>query len=191
MMSRKSILLALVFFLFPVVVHAQTVVGINAGMALPFGNLSDAAGKGYSIATDVFYGFSDELPNLRIGARIAYNKFGSHNYRSYGSGASSSAYSFEMVPSLRFVLKRPNKPMGGFIQFGAGLYATSIKFTDVPSARDQNTAHFGASIGGGITYRMAPHIHVVFSPLYNVTEKNYLSFNFGFLFGSSERPEIN
>lgn len=181
-------LVILAVFLVPGTARAQRVIGGNAGVALPFGELNDASGWGASFAGDVFFGISDRFEDLRWGGRIAYNNFGTNNYESFGSNASSTASTIEIVPSLQFLLTNPEDPQGYFAQVGVGVFVTSIDFTDIPDADDDTSYRLGVTVGGGYTYRIANSLHAVVTPLYHFTDKNYLSVNVGLLFGNRERP---
>jgi len=53
---------------------------VNVGAALPMGDIGDVSGTGFAIGADGFLFTVDSLPQLKIGGRIAYNKFGEKEY---------------------------------------------------------------------------------------------------------------
>jgi hypothetical protein len=143
--------------------------------------ISRAALGSFALAADGFVGFSDRFPDLLAGGRIGYSNFGTQKYPT--PGATSSAFNVEIVPSLRYVFPRGDKPEEYFLQLVAGLYFTSISYTDLPGAKDKNSAHLGLSVGAGATYRILPNLYAVAVPLYNATTRNYLTLNVGLMYG--------
>ncbi len=182
------LLLAAALILFPGTAQAQREFGVNAGLAIPFGTLNDASGPGFGLAADGFVTFADRYPNLLAGGRIGYNRFGKQNYprpTAESPVPSSSAFNVEIVPSLRYKIQREGKPQEYFLQLGAGLYFTSINYTDFPGGDDKNSVHLGLSVGGGMTYRLMDNLYAVAAPLYNATKRNYLTLNIGLMYGDT------
>ncbi len=184
--SGMCISLVIAFALIPGAVHAQQGVGVNAGVAIPVGDLGDVSGVGFSIGGEYFTRVFDRIPNLRAGGRLAYNSFGDHDYSGFGADVSSSASTFEIVPSLRYLFPRENSRVDYFAQLGAGLYFTKLDFNNFPIDEDESDTNFGVTVGGGVTYRLLDTITAVAMPLYHITDKSYISLNVGFIFGRRE-----
>lgn len=190
-MRKKSIIgivlpLFVVIALIPCTAHSLQGIGLSVGLALPVGNLSDVSGNGFSFGGDYFAPVFDTIPKLRVGGRFAYNKFAQHDYAGFGANVSSSASSFELVPSLRYLITEENKLLGFFGQLGAGLYFTRLEFNNFPLAESKNETDFGVTIGGGVTYKLFDRISAVAMPLYHITDHSFVSLNVGFIFGRRE-----
>jgi hypothetical protein len=189
-MCWKHAVLVLALVLIPGSIHAQRVVLVNTGLAVPFGELNDACEMGSRYAADFYLGMSDRFPRIRWGGRIAYNSFGDTSFKSFGSTASSAASIVEIVPSLLLVLNSPDNPNGYFIQAGAGMFITSLDFRDIPGTDDDTTFRAGLTIGGGYTHRFTGWLYGVITPLYHFTDKNFLSVTAGLQFTSRDWPIV-
>ncbi len=185
---HARVLAVLMFVLFagiPFTAHAQRGISVNGGIAVPFGDLGDVSGTGYSVGVDGFFKFSERFPNLRFGGRLAYNGFGENDYSGVGEDVSSSASVIEVVPALRYLFldERPEQRVGFFAQLGAGLYVTRLDFENFVTAEDDTELDFGVQLGGGVTYRLLDTVSAVAMPVFNFTDKSYMSFSVGFIFG--------
>lgn len=189
-LRTAAILLLTLFAGVPFTAHAQRGIGINAGLAVPFGDLGDISGTGYSVGVDGFFKFVDRFPNLRFGGRIGYNGFSENNYEGVGEDISSSASTIEVVPALRylFLADEPEQKVGYFAQLGPGLYVTTLDFENFVNAEDDTEVDFGVQVGAGVTYRLLDTVTAVAMPIFNFTDNSYMTFSVGFIFG--RRTEV-
>ena len=184
------IFILIISLIIPNNVHAQREIGINIGAAVPVGDLGDASGTGISIGADYFYQVFDNYPNLRLGGRLAFNSFSENDYEQFGADVSSSAFSVEITPAMRYIFTKEEKRVGYFAQAALGLYVTRLDFNNFPIDDTHTESDFGINIGGGVTYRLLNTITVVAMPLYHFTDKSFISVNVGFIFGRREKVII-
>ncbi len=162
----------------------KPVFDVNAGLAVPFGDLGDVSGVGFSVAADGFLWKIGDQP-LEIGGRVAYNNFGSKDYNiGWGSNATSDASIIEIVPSARYHFST-NSSLGLFAQAGVGLF---LKSAEVDAGAwggetSDSETDLGVTIGGGATYGMSNGMQLMVMPLLHLTGDNYLTVNVGVLFG--------
>ncbi len=175
------------FLMFPAFPAAQDIFGATLGIAVPYGELNNVSGAGYSVGADAFFQVFDTLPNFLLGGRISFNDFGTHDYSEFGPDATSTASSLAVYPAVRYYIGRDvqdeEERVNYFLQFGGGLYITSVSFQNFPDADDDTSLNFGASVGGGISYRLLSTISVFAMPIMHLTEDNFLSLNVGVVFG--------
>jgi hypothetical protein len=155
---------------------------VNAGVALPMGDLGDVSGTGFGIGADGFLWTLDSLPQLKIGGRVAYNKFGEKDYNiGWGSKATSSASIIEIVPTVRYMLPSSGN-LGFFGQAGVGLFLKSAEVESAWGNADDSETDFGITVGGGVSFA-AGSFNLVAMPLLHLTGDTYLNLNIAVLFG--------
>jgi len=156
---------------------------VNVGAALPMGDIGDVSGTGFAIGADGFLFTVDSLPQLKIGGRIAYNKFGEKEYGwGWGSKAKSNISILEIVPTVRYMLPSSGN-LGFFGQAGVGLFHKSVS-VDIPTWGESSDSEtdFGITLGGGVTFT-AGGFKLVAMPLLHLCGDTYLNVNVGVLFG--------
>ncbi|MHB9030202.1 MAG: hypothetical protein ACYC9O_15655 [Candidatus Latescibacterota bacterium] len=151
---------------------------VNLGLALPMGDLGDVSGTGFSIGADGFLWTFDSVPELKLGGRVAYNKFGEEDF---GPGVSSSASIIEIVPSVRYMLPSSGN-IGFFGQAGVGLFLKSVSAETPFGDADDSETDLGITVGGGVTFA-AGGVNLVAMPLLHLTGDNYFTLSIGALFG--------
>jgi hypothetical protein len=157
----------------------ETTWSVDGGLSMPTGKAADAANLGFCVGFNGFYNFH---PNLLIGARVGYNRWGGdeEKYEAGGDAADIDGHrsSFEILPQIRYlILPNEEEPINFFAQGGLGLYrmAYDIK-VDYKSdelhdfSRDDASFELGICLGGGITlergglmYEIRPMYHIVFT----------------------------
>ena len=196
---RKGLALAVVLILLTVITGtASALPGITIdatfNLPMPMGedNFKDNYKPGFGAGADVFI-MLPIMPGLKIGGRVAYNRFGVEDpFEVKGvsfTGVDGSMSIVEILPSIRKTFGPPLSPIKAFIQFGAGMYATAQTF-DAPTGvtiPTESTTDFGISIGAGLRGKILPGMGLIVYPLYHIifTEEentSYLSANIGITF---------
>lgn len=134
------------------------------GLALPFGDLGDVSGAGFTIGGDVFLATIDAVPGLKLGGRLAYTGFGEDPL---------DVSILEIVPSVRYPLASSGK-INYFLQGGFGLF---IRGGDADGTR------LGVTLGGGGVYPLANGLNITVMPLVTFADDTFMSINAGVLFG--------
>lgn len=145
----KKILVLIVFgaSLFPLTALAQTgggpVVGVDAEVALPVGNLGDAAGLGFGGL--LRYEFTI-VPRANITARagLVY-----HLSKDLGPGASSKLFSIPLLAGLKIAI---SPSLYGAAEVGVFINHASVTVPGFGSASDTESK-LGGTLGAG--YRMS------------------------------------
>ena len=160
-------------------------IDVNLSYPMPTGDFSDNYKPGFGAGADVFIGLP-VLPTLKLGGRVAYNRFGAED--KFDEGDMSI---IEILPSARFEISPPLSPVGGFAQLGVGIYnwGSELEMPSVsglPKQEDDGT-DFGICIGGGVKVKIPGSVNLIAFPLYHIifTEDentNYVSLNFGIIF---------
>jgi hypothetical protein len=157
----------------------ETTCAVDGGLSLPTGSAGDAANLGFCIGFSGFYNFR---PNLLIGARLAYNRWGAdeETYEVGGIAADADGHwsSFEIVPQVRYlIMPDETKYINFFAQGGLGLYRMAYDIdVDFKSdaihdiSVDDSSFELGICLGGGISlerggmmYEIRPMYHIVFT----------------------------
>ena len=160
-------------------------IDVNLSYPMPTGDFADAYKAGFGAGADVFVGLPI-LPTLKLGGRVAYNRFGVEDI--FDGGDMSI---IEILPSVRFEISPPLSPVGAFAQFGVGMYNWSSKIempliSGLPKIEDDGT-DFGICVGAGVKLKIPGSVGLMAMPLYHIifTEDEnttYLSLNVGVIF---------
>jgi hypothetical protein len=164
-----------VFALSPCLSSALPGLSVDAGpsFTMPLGNFADGADNGWGIAADAFAGIP--IMPLKLGGRVAYNKFGVSNYDSDNFSV------LEITPSIRYSLV-PLMVMDIFLQAGMGYYRLDSSLSGFESENK-----YGVNAGIGIHGMALPTMSVFVMPMYNIVftdneSTSYLSINAGLKF---------
>jgi hypothetical protein len=176
--------LALAFVVLASASNAQTFLdetsfSVDGGLSIPTGDAGEKANLGFCVGFNGFYEFR---PNVLIGARVGYNRWGADEeiYENTGFAADADGHwsSFEIVPQVRYlIMPDETKAINFFGQAGLGLYRMAydveVDFTDDAIddfKHDDATFELGFCIGGGISmarggfnYEIRPMYHIVFT----------------------------
>jgi opacity protein-like surface antigen len=155
---------------------------VNAGLALPMGDLGDVSKTGFDIGADAFLFTLDSMPQLKFGGRIAYNMFGEKEYNwGWGGKATSDASIIEIVPTVRYMLPSSGN-MSFFGQAGIGLFLKSASVDTGAGSVDDSETDVGITVGGGAIFA-AGGMKLFAMPLLHLTGDTYVNVNIGVLFG--------
>ena len=161
----------------PAVASAQSYnpfqIGASAGLAVPAGNLGDAANLGYSVA--VILGYSPAAFPFGLRFEGAYNEFGLK-----GSGGGKADISSATGNAVF------NLPMSGLAVYGiggAGLYHTGASVAGASGSEN----NFGFNIGAGLKFPLSRSFDTfVEARFHSVTADggnlNFVPVTFGILF---------
>ena len=175
-MKAFPVLLAAIAVLAFTALPAAALPGLSIDAAvsvpLPTGDFADAAKTGIGGGVDVFAGLP-MLP-LKVGGRIAYNRFG----HDIGDGNTSI---IEVLPSVRYELGLPMGIFRMFGQVGAGLYNWRSTVKVGGFEVDDDGTEFGMSFGVGATamnFMVMPMYEVMFDD----NNTSFISLNVGMRF---------
>ncbi|MBN1290565.1 MAG: outer membrane beta-barrel protein [Candidatus Latescibacteria bacterium] len=157
-------------------------IDVNLSYPMPQGDFADGYKAGFGAGADVFVGLP-MLSALKLGGRVAYNRFGVEDIVDGGNMSI-----IEILPSARFEISPPMSPVGGFAQLGVGLYnwSSTIEMKGLPDAEDDG-ADFGICVGAGVKVKIPGSVGLMAMPLYHIIftedeKTNYLSLNVGVIF---------
>lgn len=175
---KKFVLLFCVvsaFIVIPCVSYALPGLSIDAGpsFTMPMGKFADNADTGWGIAANAFAGIP--IMPLKLGGRVAYNRFGVTDYDSENFSV------LEIAPSVRYSLV-PLMVMDIFLQAGVGYYRLDSSLSGFESENK-----YGINAGIGIHGMALPTMSVFVMPMYNIVftdndNTSYLSINAGLKF---------
>ena len=155
---------------------------INLSYPMPQGDFADSYKAGFGAGADVFVGLPI-MPALKLGGRVAYNRFGVEDI--FDGGDMSI---IEILPSARFEISPPLSPVGAFAQFGVGMYNWSSETEMTGQEKEKNDGtDFGICVGAGVKLKIPGSVGLMAMPLYHIifTEDkntNYLTLNVGVIF---------
>ena len=157
-------------------------VDVNLSYPMPNGDFADSYKAGFGAGADVFVGLPI-LPTLKLGGRVAYNRFGVEDIFDGGDMTI-----IEILPSARFEISPPLSPVGAFAQFGVGMYnwSSETEMIGIPIAEDDGT-DFGICVGAGVKLKIPGSVGLMAMPLYHIIftedeKTTYLSLNVGVIF---------
>ncbi len=125
--------------------------GLNAGVALPTGDLSDAAGTGYFGGGTYTYHVNEMFG---VGGDINYYKFGKKDVTILSTTSSSEASFVSYGVHGKYFVKLKTNEMP-YLKVGLGMYSTSVKgtTTGLGSVKVTDT-NFGFNVGAGADWKI-------------------------------------
>ncbi|MHB9030254.1 MAG: outer membrane beta-barrel protein [Candidatus Latescibacterota bacterium] len=181
---KKTLLAAMLLSVFAVAgAHAQLTYDAGVSFVQPTGDFGDSAFEpGFGIGGDVFYSLP-ALPNLGVGGRLAWNRFGVDD--SVADGGNMSI--IEILPSARYSFTPADSQFGFFGQAGVGLYHWSSTIETVIGDVEDDGNDFGFAFGAGATGKFSDTMSFMLMPMYHIistedTSTTYFSLSFGIMF---------
>jgi opacity protein-like surface antigen len=182
---KKALLAAMLCSVFTIAVaHAQLTYDAGVSYVQPTGDFSDGFKGGFGIGGDVFYSLP-MLPNLGLGGRLAWNRFGADDSVAGVDGGNMNI--IEILPSARYSFTPADSQFGFFAQAGVGLYHWSSTIETAFGDFDDDGNDFGFAFGAGATGKFSDTMSFMLMPMYHIistedTSTNYFSLSFGVMF---------
>ncbi len=173
--------------------------GINGGIS----KTVDAAADEFNLGFDVgAHGFIELMPNLLLGMRVAYNRWGADDEEISDifenlsdADVEGSTHIIELLPSVRITSAAEMSPLNFFGQLGLGAYVRTGEVTAeglgplgeavTESAYGDTDVRLGVQIGAGIAVGDIQTITIEVFPMYNVlfetddSRRQYFTVNVG------------
>jgi hypothetical protein len=172
--------------------------GVNGGLSWPFDEGADDFNVGFAVGAN---GFLVATPNLLIGGRVAYNRWGIdeseigfQNPEVLFADVDGATHVIELIPSVRLRSNMEDFLLNVFAQAGVGVYiraahASIEGFVDDTrvdrDVYDDTDGRLGLQAGGGISLGAAGRFGLELYPLYNLIFESdeelsqYITFNLG------------
>jgi hypothetical protein len=182
---KKTLLAAMLISVFTVAgVHAQLTYDAGVNFGQPTGDFGDGFNAGFGIGGDVFYSLP-ALPNLGLGGRLAWNRFGADDGIAGVDGGNMSV--IEVLPSVRYSFTPSEAQFGFFGQAGVGLYHWSSTIETAFGDMENDGNDFGFAFGAGATGKFSDTMSFMLMPMYHIistedTNTTYFSLSFGVMF---------
>ncbi len=155
-------------------VYALPGLSMDAALSVPVpsGYYADNTKAGVGGAVNAFAGLP--LLPLKLGGRVAYNRFG----HKFGDGSTSY---LEIVPSVRYGFGLPLGLLSFFGQFGVGVYRwkSETKILGYHKKTSDTNYGFSAGIGANVLNLMVMPMYQV---LFDDDKTSYFTFNVGLSF---------
>ncbi len=142
-LKNRATRLVILIFLLAVPALGQTnsdlskfAVSVDAGVAVPHGDLSTFLDPGFSLNAGLEYMITPQFS--------AEGTFGYHRFSTFFGGNTNL---YELTGKGKFYLVDESTRLRPFIEGGAGAYVT-----------DSATTHFGVSVGGGVLYEVTKKV---------------------------------
>ncbi len=180
---KKTVFIAVLFACIAVA-GAQAQLSFDAGATFvqPTGDFGDGYKAGFGLGGDVFYALP-MLPNLGLGGRLAWNRFGVDDKVAKDGNMSI----IEILPSARYSFTPADSQFGFFGQAGVGLYHWSSSIETPFGDYEDDGNDFGFAFGAGATGKFTDTMSFMLMPMYHIistedTNTTYFSLSFGVLF---------
>ena len=161
---------------------------LDVGMSRPTGTDFDLYDYGYSVGANALFRITE---NLRIGGRIAYNRWGPDEaeflnridpFDIVDPDVEGDAAILEVVPIVRLMTNYPFSPVNFFAQVGAGLYVLNLRTTITGSDGENQPLEwifgedsqyrFGTQLGAGFIFGSPDFLSVELYPMFHLIFNN-------------------
>ena len=156
-MIKAFILFFVVAFVFGgTILHCQTKMTIQAGMAFPSGNFSNVANTGYGACGSLEFPQSELLS---LTGSIGYYYWG--QYTAYYLGPANSYSDFQVMLGIRYAFSRldVHPYMGIEVGMNAMNFSQTTSYAAISNVYEVSQARFGITPLFGIIFKINPNLN--------------------------------
>ena len=145
--------------------HAAAVsqfIGVNAGLTLPSGDLSNVAGTGFFVGGTYTYRLNEQFG---IGGDVNYNSFGKKTFSNEFASVDETFHMLQIGAHGKYYFPMKDSKMMPYGKVGLGIYNSSAKvetpaytigtFTFPGGSTTASSSDFGFSLGVGTTMKIS------------------------------------